>query len=169
MPRPTTKTELLKASDENFAKLQVIVDSFTPEQMIGQFPFDDRDRNVRDVLAHLTAWHDLLLNWEKSNMAGNAAPFLRGGYNWKTCPAMNIEIWREYQDVDLETVRKRLAKSHGAVQKMIAKYSDEELFTKKFYLWTGTSSLGAYCVSATASHYDWAVKKLRKYRKAIDE
>ncbi|MFC2579722.1 MAG: ClbS/DfsB family four-helix bundle protein, partial [Bacteroidota bacterium] len=27
--------------------------------------------------------------------------------------------------------------------------------------WTGTSTLGAYCVSATASHYDWAIKKIK--------
>ena len=39
---------------------------------------------------------------------------------------------------------------------------DEELFTKKKYHWTGSTSLGSYLVSATSSHYDWALKLIRK-------
>ncbi|WP_297115142.1 ClbS/DfsB family four-helix bundle protein, partial [uncultured Porphyromonas sp.] len=33
--------------------------------------------------------------------------------------------------------------------------------------WTGTSILGAYCVSVTASHYDWAMKKIKKHIKFL--
>ncbi|HOP45228.1 MAG TPA: ClbS/DfsB family four-helix bundle protein, partial [Flavobacteriales bacterium] len=38
----------------------------------------------------------------------------------------------------------------------------EELFEKKRYRWTGSTSLGAYLVSATSSHYDWALKLIQK-------
>ncbi len=44
---------------------------------------------------------------------------------------------------------------------LIGKPTDEELFTNKCYGWTGSTSLGAYLVSATSSHYDWAIKTLR--------
>ena len=33
---------------------------------------------------------------------------------------------------------------------------------KKKYKWTGSTSLGAYLVSATSSHYDWAYKLIKK-------
>ena len=39
----------------------------------------------------------------------------------------------------------------------------------KYYAWTGTTSLGSYCVSATASHYDWALKKIKKHQKTLKE
>lgn len=32
-------------------------------------------------------------------------------------------------------------------------------FQKKVYKWVGGSTLGSYFVSATSSHYDWAIKK----------
>jgi hypothetical protein len=48
---------------------------------------------------------------------------------------------------------------------LIQKHSDEELFTKKRYAWTGTTSLGAYMISATSSHYDWALKTMRPLKK----
>jgi hypothetical protein len=48
---------------------------------------------------------------------------------------------------------------------LIESLSNEELFEKKHFPWTGTSNVGAYCVSAAPSHYDWAVKKIKQYSK----
>jgi hypothetical protein len=31
----------------------------------------------------------------------------------------------------------------------------------------GGSTLGSYFVSATASHYEWAMKKIRKFKKSL--
>jgi hypothetical protein len=44
---------------------------------------------------------------------------------------------------------------------LIERHSDAELFTKEHYAWTGRTSLGAYLVSCTSSHYDWALKLVR--------
>ena len=48
---------------------------------------------------------------------------------------------------------------------LIETFSNEQLFAKSVFDWTGTSTLGAYCVSATASHYDWAIKKIKVHIK----
>lgn len=45
-------------------------------------------------------------------------------------------------------------------------FSIEDLFDKGRFDWTGTTTLGSYFVSATSSHYDWALKKLRAHRRA---
>ncbi len=55
--------------------------------------------------------------------------------------------------------------SHAEVMKMIEGFSNEELFEKKHFTWTGATSLGSYCISATASHYDWAIKKSKRHNK----
>jgi hypothetical protein len=44
-------------------------------------------------------------------------------------------------------------------------FTNDELFARKSFAWTGTSTLGAYCVSATSSHYEWAIKKLKMHIK----
>jgi hypothetical protein len=46
---------------------------------------------------------------------------------------------------------------------LAAGHTDAELFTKRRYVWTGSTSLGAYLVSATSSHYAWAAKQLRTF------
>jgi Uncharacterized conserved protein len=67
----------------------------------------------------------------------------------------------------LGDAKKNLRKSHDEVMKVIDSHTDEELFEKKKYTWTGTSSVGAYFISATSSHYDWAMKKIKKYLKEL--
>ncbi len=51
MPRPTNRSELLGAGAAGYARLIELVESLAPEQAEAEFPFEDRDRNVRDVLA----------------------------------------------------------------------------------------------------------------------
>ena len=167
MSRPTNKVQLEELAQENYQKLMTLVESFSPSQQAGKFPFEDRDKNIRDVLIHLYEWHQLLLNWEKSNLQGVPCEFLRAGFNWKTYPQMNIEFWQEHQKTGLDEAKKMLQKSHQQVLKIIAAHSEDELFVKKYYPWTGTSSLGAYCISATSSHYDWALKKIKRYQKEL--
>jgi hypothetical protein len=50
---------------------------------------------------------------------------------------------------------------------LIEGFSNEELFEAGALLRTETSVIGAYCVSVTASHYDWAMKKIKAHIKKI--
>lgn len=165
MARPTTKQDLIVAANCQFEKLWQLIDSMPKEKQLAAFSFVDRDKNLRDVLVHLYEWHRLLLNWIHSNQAGHAANFLPEPYNWKTYPNMNVEFWKKHQTTPLEEAVPLLKRSHADVMKLIESFSDEELFTKKFFPWTGTTNLGSYCISATSSHYDWAMKKLKQHIK----
>ena len=167
MARPTTKQQLIETANDNFNKLFTLIHSMTPKEQEKTFTFEDRDRNLRDVLVHLYEWHQLLLNWISSNQAGNKTNFLPDPYNWKTYPQMNIGFWKKHQGTLLEKSVELLQKSHSDVIKQIETFSDEELFTNKYFSWTGTTSLGSYCVSATSSHYDWAMKKIKKHKKGL--
>lgn len=167
MPRPKTKAELIELGESNFQKLLLLINSMTISEQEKPFAFEDRDKNIRDVLIHLYEWHNLLLNWIKSNQSGNQSPFLPQPYNWKTYPQMNIKIWEKHQNTYYKDSIKLLNQTHVEVIKLINTFSNEELFTKKHFSWTGTTSLGAYCISATSSHYDWAIKKIKNHKKTL--
>ena len=175
MPRPTTKTELLKAAEENYSKLKKLIASLTEEQLSTPFDFSGdekkkeahwrRDKNLRDVLVHLYEWHTLLLDWVAANENGESKPFIPEPYNWKTYGEMNVEFWKKHQSTSLETAKEMLEKSHADTLALAEKFSDEELFTKGKFKWVGGSVLGSYFVSVTSSHYDWAMKKLKAHIK----
>lgn len=175
MARATTKTDLIIAANGQFDRLCKIIEQMSDELQNAAFAHEmaaagkethwSRDKNLRDVLVHLHEWHKLLLNWIESNRAGDAKPFLPEPYNWKTYPAMNVEFWEKHQKTSLIDAKNMLMESHKKVMALIETFSNDKLFAKNTFAWTGTSTLGAYCVSATSSHYDWAMKKLKLHIK----
>lgn len=177
MGRPTTKTDLLTAAATNYEKLNALISGLTQEELRTPFDFSDdvkkkeahwkRDKNLRDVLIHLHEWHQLLLDWVRTNQAGDNEPFIPEPYNWKTYGAMNVEFWKKHQDTSLDEAKDKLQKSHAEVVKLAESFSNEELFSKGVYDWANGNALGSYFVSVTSSHYDWAMKKLKAHRKKI--
>lgn len=80
---------------------------------------------------------------------------------------MNVVFWVNHQGTSYEKSRETLKESHAAVLDLIIKFTDEELFEKKHFPWTGTTNLGSYCISASSSHYDWAQKKIKAQIKVL--
>jgi hypothetical protein len=81
---------------------------------------------------------------------------------------MNVEFWHKHQNTSLNKAKDMLKASHKDVMKMIESLNDEKLFAKKHFSWTGTTNIGAYCISATSSHYDWAMKKIKLHLRTLD-
>lgn len=173
MPRPTTKDELIKKSNEQYDKVWQLINSFSDEEKHGTFDLDgkeahwQRDHNIRDILIHLYEWHQLLLDYVQSNTSGQTKQFLPSPYTWKTYGDMNVVFWKKHQNTPYDEAKKLLESSHQVVMALVDNFSDPELFTKAYFSWTGTTSLGSYFISATSSHYDWAIKKLKKYQKSL--
>ena len=101
-----------------------------------------------------------------ANAAGEGRLFLPEPCTWRTYGDMNAGFWLKHQATPLDGARGLLAESHNVVMALAEGFSDEELFHKGRFDWTGTTTLGSYFVSATSSHYDWALKKLRAHRRA---
>ncbi|MEO9804012.1 MAG: ClbS/DfsB family four-helix bundle protein [Reichenbachiella sp.] len=165
MARPKTKGELISLSNKNFDKLIGFIDQMSVEEQDAEFPKGTLNRNIRDVLTHLHHWHSMLLNWYKVGSSGKIPEMPAKGYTWKTTPELNKKIWKDYQKVELSEAKKMINGSFAEIQKIINNHSNEELFEKKKYKWTGSTSLGAYLISATSSHYDWALKLIKKAMK----
>lgn len=175
MPRPRNKEDLLNAAEENYEKLNRLIDSLSEAE--GKTPFDfsahekkteahwKRDKNVRDVLVHLYEWHQLMIHFVDENTNGRNVRFLPSIYTWRTIAPMNQGFWEKHQNTSLEKARELLAGSHAQVLKRIAHFSNEELFLSKAFPAVGGTTLGSYFVSSTSSHYDWAIKKIKAHQK----
>jgi hypothetical protein len=163
MARPENKTELLDAAQQEFTRLWDAVDLVS---------FNDRDRpgacdawSVKDLLAHLHAWHEMTLSWEAVGVTAGRPAIPAPGYTFAQTPELNETIFQRTKNDSWEQVVERLLASHRRLLDIIEGYRDEDLFTKKRYTWTGSTSVGAYMVSATSSHYAWASNLIRRLAK----
>lgn len=175
MARPATKLDFISVTNKNYEKLLLLMSQLTEEELSITFDFSNdekkkeahwkRDKNLRDVLIHLYEWQQLLLSWVHANQNGEKKSFLPEPYNWKTYGEMNVAFWKKHQNTTLEEAKTMLQKSHEEVLNLAESFSNEELFSKGIFQWVGGSTLGSYFVSATSSHYDWAIKKLKAHQK----
>ena len=164
MPRPTNKKELLELSEANFNKLLKFIDELPDEIKTKTFKkneLNERDKTVSDVICHLHEWHLMMGTWYKVGMFGKKPAIPAEGFTFQTLPKLNRLIWEKYKDTDLKKAITMFKKSHKEITALIEKHTDDELFSKKKYPWTGTTSLGAYFISNTSSHYDWGLKTLK--------
>lgn len=171
--RPTTKNDLIEVATNQYDKLWKLINSISEEDQNKEFTFDKdsagkeahwkRDNNMRDVLIHLYEWHQLLFNWVDNNTKGIEKQFLLEPYNWKTYGDMNMEFFKKHQKTSYDESKELFISSHKKVIDLANKFTNDELFSRNVFPWVGTSPLGSYFVSVTSSHYDWAMKKLKKH------
>lgn len=180
MPRAKSKAELQKAATENYQKLLDMIDNMSEAEKSTKFDFRGdpkkterhwgRDKNVRDIYIHLYEWHQMMLDFVKNNVEKKLdKQFLLEPYTWKTYGDMNMMLWEKYQNTSEADARKMFEKSHADVLKLVDNFTDQELFEKGFYDWTGTTNLGSYFISVMPSHYDWAMKKLKAHKKNCEK
>ena len=171
MPRPTNQLELLSLAEENYIKLLAFIESLPKSFQIQTYEnneLNDRDKTISDVICHLHEWHGMMMAWYEVGMSGKKPAIPAEDVTWQTLPILNRRIFEKYQGTELSVAVGLFKKSHIKMMEIIKKHNDEELFTKKKYPWTGTTSLGAYLVSATSSHYDWALKTIKPIKKLVE-
>ena len=74
-------------------------------------------------------------------------------------------ILEKHQNTTLEEAKEMLGNSHREVMDLADAFTNEELFSKGGYPWTGNNALGSYFVSNPSSHYNWVIKKLKAHRR----
>ena len=164
MPRPATKQALLDATASEYDALRralAKVPDALREDIAWQAPVDDQSRNPRDVVAHLHAWQAMTIDWCRTGDAGGEPQVPGPGRTWRDLPALNAEIWQRYAATPYAEAFDLLDSSHAEITQLIGDHTQEQLFEKGVYPWTGSTTLGSYLISATSSHYAWGVKTLK--------
>ena len=162
--RPTSRGELLSAADHEFDRLWTAVAAVPTERR--NLPGCCDEWSVKDVLCHLGAWHDMVLEWDRVGREGGEPEIPAAGRTWRQLPELNHEIHLRCRPRRWSTVTGQLRASHGAVMSVVSAYDDDTLVTPGRVAWTGTTTLGSYFVSATSSHYAWATKLVRRWARA---
>lgn len=165
MSVPKNKEELLNFGERNYSNLIEYVENLSQESRNIEFPQKMLNRNVRDVIAHLHHWHLMMLEWYEVGMQGIKPDMPAKGYTWKDTSSLNLEIRNKYAEFELSDILKIFENSHCKILSIIESHSNEELFEKKRFKWTGSTSISVYLRGATSSHYDWALKLIKRARK----
>lgn len=163
MSRFETKQELLDDATTARAKLEKLLDEIpsrakTTEVIDGM--------SVKDFLAHRTEWGRMMLGWLSQARAGETPAVPAEGYTWGQLNELNGEIHDRFADIRLDEAERSFTEVHDELLAVMGACSEDELFTKKYYAFTGTSDLATYFTSATGGHYRSAYKHINRWWRA---
>lgn len=133
MPRPQTKNQILSASQEDYQALQKFLATLTPDQMIQ--PGTLGEWSVKDTLAHLHEWHQMVLNWVAAGQRGETPSVPAKDFKWSQLPALNQDIYEQYRHHSLADVLEMFHASYLQIMTLIENLSEEELFTPGLHPW----------------------------------
>ena len=164
MPRPTNKTDLQNLMQKEHAALEKQIEALTNEQK-------ERGSNTieswafKDVLAHVTAWEQMVLGWYRAGLREEVPPLPAEGFNWRQIPALNAKIYEEHRERPYSEIEEAFDASYLEIKETIEAIDNDTMFTPEQFAWTNKNTMGTYFVSATSSHYVWARKEIRKLLK----
>lgn len=160
MPRVTNKQQLLDDASLSLSKLNTFLETLTPQEwemegIVGKW-------SVKDVLAHLAEWHQMVLGWYQAGLRGETPSVPAPGYTWRTLPDLNHSIYEKHHLRPLQEVRNWFLTSDQECITTVKSISEEDLFIRGLYPWMNNNALAAYFSANLSSHYTWALKEIKR-------
>jgi len=160
MARATSKSQLLDEIARERRRLEELLASIPADRKVEEVAYG---LSVKDLLAHRTEWARMLLHWYDQARAGSVPAVPSAEFKWNQLPALNAQIQRRFSDVPLERVEKDFVDVHDRLYTVVAAMTEDELFGRRHYSFTGSTTLAAYVTSASAAHYRSATKLIRRW------
>lgn len=163
MIKYATKLEMLTAIAEGRKKLDKKLALLSPEEILRPGMMDEWA--VKDIVGHLVDWHLLVLGWYEAGLRGEKPYLPSEGYTWRDLPKLNQKFFEQRREQPLQEVLRDFEETYQRELAIIESLSEEDLFEKDRFAWTGVWSLAEYFAANTHKHYDWACKNIRLQKK----
>jgi hypothetical protein len=165
MAVPQTKAELLNAMESGFANLLSELASI-PETLATTSDLEGHAKgttiSVKDLVAYLTGWGELVLKWYRLRAAGEEPDFPETGYKWNELGKLAAKFYRDYDSLSYVPLLLRFETTHQELMSLVHSLDDDALYDRPWY---GKWSLGRMIQFNTASPYANARSRLRKWKK----
>lgn len=166
MSRFSTKEELLEDALTARQTLDVLLASMPDEAKMEEIT---DGMSTKDFIAHRTEWGRMALSWCAEARAGTSPAVPAEGYSWGQLKELNAQIHERFADIPLDEAQREFDSVNDELITLIDGCTEEELFTKRYYDFTGTSDLATYLTSATGGHYRSAYKHINRWWRANKE
>ncbi len=119
--------------------------------------------SIKDILAHLFAWEQLLLGWHAAGLRGEKPVLPAPGLTWSEIDTLNATIYRQYRDRPLPEIQAESNRSYREILAFVESLPEADLFAPGLYEWLERANLAGYILANSANHYRWAKNQIRRW------
>ncbi|WP_427872032.1 ClbS/DfsB family four-helix bundle protein [Flavobacterium sp. MMS24-S5] len=165
MAIPTNKEELQTAIKTNYSKLKkelskIPEESTTIPNLHGHVK--DTLMSINNLVSYLIGWGELVLKWNTKKELNETVDFPETGYKWNELGKLAQKFYKDYEKDDFNILCAKLNNTVQKILSLIEEKSNTELYETAWYeKWT----LGRMIQFNTASPYNNARGRIRKWKK----
>ncbi len=151
METVTSKVAILESIQDERAKLEETLASIPEDRLT--IPVAEIGWSVKDILAHLTAWEQLLLGWVQASERGETPDRPAPGKSWDDLDALNEELHQAHKDRPLAEVLEGFHSSYQQVIELVTGMSEADLLDPQRYAWRRGDPMWHMVAANTWWHY----------------
>lgn len=174
MPQANNKQDLKVFAIEGYtalldtitqASISALETNFIPKENSKCCTFEQGE-NLRDLLVHIYEWQMLQIAFVNNIRQGCPKDFIPEPYR-KNYKEMDQANWEKHRSTSLQQAMELLQQSHNEVIALIDTFSEDELFGKKVFKVTYTTTMAAYFSSVTITPYAQSLKRLKTHLRSL--
>jgi hypothetical protein len=161
MEQTTTKAGLLILIRTERKLLDAELAELTGDQMTK--PGVEGRWSIKDLLAHITAWEQRMIQWLKQALRGEVPQHLPTGMTWDDLDRWNEETFLENRDRPLDEVLAESDRSYRQALRAVEMMPEKALFEPGYYVWRGGKPLWEMVAANTYWHYQEHREAIRSW------
>lgn len=147
-----TKQELLEAIQDEWQNLLSTLDLLSETQMLQTG--DEDGWNVKDILAHITAWELLMVDWIEASLRGETPDRPVPGEPWDDLDLINQQFYDLHKGSPLSEVFAQFHNVHHVAYSKVASLTERDLMDPERFVWRAGHPLWHMVADNTWRHYD---------------
>ena len=152
MQEPQTKVEMLQWVNDEWEALNDWLARIPPAER--ERPgVEGGDWSIKDLMAHVTAWEKLMVQWLLEAARGETPQRPVPGLTWDDLDLLNQRIYDQNHDRPLVDVEADYHAFHQTALETVLPLSEEELFTAGRYDWMNDRPLWYVVAGNMWNHY----------------
>lgn len=148
---PVTRQELLKILVKERLHWEALIGTLSDEQYL-EAGVDGR-LSVKDLLSHITAWEQRMLQWINETLAGIVPQRPAPGMTWEDLDRLNELTYLASKDRELDEVLADSIDSYSQSLEVVRNLSDADLFDGSRFAWRDGVPLWHMVAANTWWHY----------------
>jgi hypothetical protein len=155
------KQELLEAMQSEWQNLLSTLERLSETQMLETGV--EEGWNVKDILAHITAWESRMVRWIDVSLRGDVPDRPAPGEPWDDIDLINQQIYIQNKDVPLPEVLEAFHDTHKKANQTVALLNEQDLFDPGRFAWRKGDPLWHMVADNTCWHYKEHNESIQKW------
>ncbi|MFR3729734.1 ClbS/DfsB family four-helix bundle protein [Lacrimispora sp.] len=165
-----------KSKEELIAEIKKTADAFIMEFDSIEEADKDKilegvDRSPAQMIAYQLGWMNLLMGWDRDELAGKEVVTPAAGYKWNRLGGLYESFYRQYEDCTLCGLRGLYRDCVAALIQWLELFSEEDLFGQEIRTWASSTPskwpIWKWVHINTVAPFKTFRSKVRKWKKLL--